>query len=57
MRFILGLVFAASALAQGPFVPLIDPRGVVDYFRPTPAPATVARGGILLINGTNLGPV
>src|SRR5262249_1560036 len=24
---------------------------------PTPAPATVARGGLLLVNGTNLGPI
>jgi uncharacterized protein (TIGR03437 family) len=56
MRFLLGVLLAGSALAQAPFVPLIDPRGVVDYFRPTPAPATVARGGILLINGANLGP-
>jgi uncharacterized protein (TIGR03437 family) len=56
MRFVLGFLLATSALAQAPNVPLIDPRGVVDYFRSTPAPATVARGGILLINGTNLGP-
>ena len=56
MRFIAGVLFAASVFAQAPSVPLIDPRGVVDYFRPTPAPATVARGGILKISGTNLGP-
>jgi uncharacterized protein (TIGR03437 family) len=56
MRFFLGFLLATAVLAQAPSVPLIDPRGVVDYFRPTPAPATVARGGILQISGTNLGP-
>ncbi len=55
MRFTLGLLLATSALAQAP-VPLINPRGVVDYYNPTPAPATIGRGGILLIQGTNLGP-
>ena len=56
MRFLLGFLIVTSALAQAPNVPLIDPRGVVDHFNPTPAPATVARGGILQISGTNLGP-
>jgi uncharacterized protein (TIGR03437 family) len=57
MRCLLGALLAISALAQTPpSVPLIDPRGVVDYYNPTPAPATVARGGILQISGTNLGP-
>ena len=57
MRFFLGLFLATFAFAQAPSVPLIDPRGVMDYYRPTPTPATVARGGILRIQGTNLGPV
>jgi hypothetical protein len=36
-----GFLLAGAAWCQSTFVPLIDPRGVVDYFRPTPAPASV----------------
>ena len=36
--------------------PVIFPRGVTDHLRHDPAPATVARGAVIEINGFNLGP-
>ncbi len=51
------IALAASAvLAQAPTAPVIDPRGLLNGFTKLPAPATVARGGILHVNGFNLGP-
>src|SRR5258708_29804546 len=52
------LFFIASSvvLAQAPSAPVIDARGLINGFTKTPAPATVARGGILHVNGLNLGP-
>src|SRR5882757_8788863 len=44
------------ALAQAPNIPVIDSRGLINGFAKTPAPSTVARGGILHITGLNLGP-
>ena len=36
--------------------PVVLPRGIVNAFTQLPAPATVGRGGIVQINGLNLGP-
>jgi hypothetical protein len=43
-------------LAQAPNAPVIDSRGLINGFTKTPAPSTVARGGILHVTGLNLGP-
>lgn len=43
--------------AQGPTGPVVNPRGVVNPFTQMPAPTAVAPGGILWIDGLNLGPV
>jgi uncharacterized protein (TIGR03437 family) len=53
-RIFLLPVIACTLLAQDP--PTIDPRGVLNGFTKTAALATVGRGGILEINGQNLGP-
>jgi hypothetical protein len=53
-RCILFLAIACVLLAQDP--PVIDPRGVLNGFTKTAALASVARGGILEIDGQNLGP-
>lgn len=44
------------AVAQAPTGPVLDQRGLLNGFTKLPAPATVGRGGILPINGFNLGP-
>ena len=49
-------IFMSWALAQAPTAPVLDPRGLINGFTKLPAPATVGRGGILHINGFNLGP-
>ncbi|MBL8232144.1 MAG: IPT/TIG domain-containing protein [Bryobacterales bacterium] len=49
-------VLTAAAMAQPAMTPVIDPRGVVNAFTQQPAPSLVAPGGILWINGLNLGP-
>ncbi|MBI1791441.1 MAG: IPT/TIG domain-containing protein [Acidobacteria bacterium] len=50
------LATSLTALAQAPTAPVVNPRGVVNAFTQQPAPSVVARGGILHINGLNLGP-
>ncbi len=47
---------AYQAFAQVAATPVIYARGIVDAMRHDPAPATVARGGIMEISGFNLGP-
>ena len=57
LSFSLTLLAAALCLpGQTVNSPVIYPRGVVDATRLDPAPATVARGGIVQITGFNLGP-
>src|SRR2546425_3248169 len=55
-RLLLLLSASLCAWAQVPTAPVINPRGVLNAFTQQPAPSTVARGGILQINGLNLGP-
>lgn len=50
------LAVAATAGAQPPSKPVIDIRGVTNFFTQAPAPATVAQGAIVQITGLNLGP-
>jgi len=57
MRPVCTLFLSAIALfAQAPTAPVLDQRGLLNGFTKLPAPATVGRGGILHINGFNLGP-
>ena len=60
LRFVLTLAaFALVACGlSGQVVnqPVIFPRGVTDHLRHDPAPATIARGAVIEINGFNLGP-
>src|SRR6185436_13455850 len=49
-------IVVSAALPQVPTAPVLDQRGLVNGFTKLPAPATVGRGGILHINGFNLGP-
>lgn len=54
------LVAAAGSLAvfaQPPTAPVVSPRGVVNAYTLVPAPSQVSPGGIIWINGFNLGPV
>ena len=37
--------------------PVINPRGLINAFSQQPAPAVVTPGGLLWVNGINLGPV
>ncbi len=50
------LFLPALLIAQAPTAPVVSPRGVVNAFTQQPAPSTVAQGGIIWINGINLGP-
>jgi uncharacterized protein (TIGR03437 family) len=52
----LSALAVSAALPQAPTAPVLDQRGLVNGFSKLPAPATVGRGGILHINGFNLGP-
>src|SRR5204863_3079046 len=52
----LGVAFAALLSAQAPTAPVISARGVTNYFTQDPAPGTVGLGGLVQINGLNLGP-
>src|SRR5262245_38255202 len=57
MRPICTLILSAvTLLAQAPTAPVLDQRGLINGFTKLPAPATAGRGGILHINGFNLGP-
>ena len=47
---------AAAAFAQAPTAPVLNPRGVINAFTQQPAPSPVAPGGLIWINGINLGP-
>src|SRR5215467_10667938 len=53
----LGLLFATGACAVwAQTKPVVLPRGIVNAFTQLPAPALAGRGGIIQINGLNLGP-
>ena len=52
-----GVAFAALLFAQAPTAPVISARGVTNYFTQDPAPGTVGLGGLVQINGLNLGPL
>ena len=53
LALLLGL---SLAWAQAPTGPVVSPRGVINAFTQQPAPSQVAQGGIVHINGLNLGP-
>ena len=55
--FILIALFASTLSAQSPTAPVVSPRGVINAFTNQPAPTTVGAGGLIYINGLNLGPV
>src|SRR3954470_23659295 len=55
-RLTLAGAFAASLFAQTPTAPVISARVVTNFFTQEPAPGTVALGGLVQINGLNLGP-
>ena len=50
------LVVSSITFAQAPTAPVVGPRGVINAFTQQPAPSRVAAGGIIWINGLNLGP-
>ncbi len=50
------LLAAATARGQAPAAPVVNPRGVLNAFSLQPAPSAVAPGGLLLIEGLQLGP-
>ncbi len=51
------LLFQGMLLeAQAPSRPVLNPRGVINAFTQQPAPSSVAPGGIIDIQGLNLGP-
>ncbi len=50
---VISLPLAAQAPPTGPVVP---PRGVINAFTQQPAPSMVAPGGLIWIQGLNLGP-
>jgi uncharacterized protein (TIGR03437 family) len=55
----LSFIFCASAIfsqTAPPTAPVVSPRGVVNAFTQQPAPSRVAAGGLIWINGLNLGP-
>jgi uncharacterized protein (TIGR03437 family) len=53
---IAGLILAVALSAQAPTAPVISARGVTNFFTQDPAPGTVGLGGLVQINGLNLGP-
>lgn len=55
--WIVVLAVTAFLQAQSPTAPVINPRGITNLFTQQPAPARVAPGGLIQINGLNLGPV
>ena len=55
--FLLIALFASTLSAQSPTAPVVSPRGVINAFTNQPAPTTVGAGGLIYINGLNLGPV
>jgi len=50
------LLATAAGQAQAPATPVVNPRGVLNAFSLQPAPSAVAPGGLLLIEGLQLGP-
>lgn len=50
-------VGALLLFAQPPTAPVVSPRGIVNAYSLVPAPSQVSPGGIIWINGFNLGPV
>src|SRR5436190_21172881 len=58
LRHLLAVCAAATAVLSGqaPTAPVISARGVTNYFTQDPAPGTVGLGGLVQINGLNLGP-
>jgi uncharacterized protein (TIGR03437 family) len=50
------LVVSTITFAQAPTAPVVSPRGVINAFTQQPAPSRVSAGGIIWINGLNLGP-
>ena len=55
-RAIPAFSFAVLCFSQPPTAPVVSPRGVVNAFTQLPAPSRVTPGGIIRINGLNLGP-
>jgi uncharacterized protein (TIGR03437 family) len=56
MRYFCALTACVAAWGQPPSKPVIDIRGVTNFFSGLPAPATVGAGSIVQITGLNLGP-
>ncbi|MBM3787593.1 MAG: hypothetical protein FJW30_24825, partial [Acidobacteria bacterium] len=56
MRLMAFVCLGAAVHAQAPTAPVVSPRGVINAFTQQPAPTSVAAGGIIWINGLNLGP-
>jgi uncharacterized protein (TIGR03437 family) len=50
------ILIAATVFAQAPSGPVLPPRGVTNAFSATPAPAVSAPGGLIQVEGLNLGP-
>jgi uncharacterized protein (TIGR03437 family) len=53
---IFGFLSIFPSWGQIPTAPVVPPRGVVNAFSLQPAPSTLAPGGILYVQGLNLGP-
>jgi uncharacterized protein (TIGR03437 family) len=56
MKLLVCLAAGVAAFGQAPTAPVVSPRGVINAFTLQPAPTSVAAGGIIHINGLNLGP-
>lgn len=58
MRILSFVVCLASSamFGQAPTAPVVGPRGVVNADTQQPAPSSVSPGGVIWINGINLGP-
>ncbi len=55
--FLLTGILVAACFGQAPPTgPVVSPRGIINAFTVQPAPSVVAAGGIIWINGLNLGP-
>lgn len=57
MRFVRLVAMLAATMPVWAQTPVINPRGLINAFSQQPAPATVTPGGLLWVNGINLGPV
>lgn len=56
MRIEFVLLVCLPLATLGQMSPVVSPRGVVNAFTQQPAPTAVAPGGLLWVNGLNLGP-